>query len=311
MTTAVAASTVAVAVSWYTSSLRLEVRGVGWWRYRQMLRSGLPFLGLNVAIFIRNQIDILLVGVLLSTAASGWLAAAYRIVGVPMVAPIILMRPLLPALTSCVDDPDVFRQTLRDAMVLVLFVTAPASALLVATAPTIPAFLAWGSEFERSVSLIQVLALTVPLSSAVIVLGTGLLALKRERPWLVVTLVAAAFNAGANIVVVPWAEANVGDGALGATIIELATELILFGGAARLMPASLIAPGLARHSLKIVAASVLVAGVSSLLLSAGLIASIASGALVYLAATFALGVMPLAQLCALVHDIRGHRRRTP
>jgi O-antigen/teichoic acid export membrane protein len=82
--------------------------------------------------------------------------------------------------------------------------------------------------------LIQILAFHIPLAAMDTVLATALIAANRQRRYLYVSLMAAALNPIACILLIHWADSRYGNGAIGAALVTVATELFILGGALRL-----------------------------------------------------------------------------
>lgn len=235
-----AVAALASIVGWQMCRFRLDRSTFRLLIWVRLVRRGGPFLGWNVAMQIRNQIDVVLVAFLLGADAAGWLAAAYRIVFIPIFLPVVITTPLLPVLSRVVDDRPAFQRTLRQGFKSVLVLTVPASAMVMAIAPDIPSLLHWGASFQHSVLLMMLLAIDQPLGAIDMVLSAGLMALRRERRWLVVGVTAAAFNPLANLVLLPLARGWMDNAAAAACAIEVCTELIMMGGALMLLPRRII-----------------------------------------------------------------------
>ena len=132
--------------------------------------------------------------------------------------------------------PPVARVCSRPSLIAALILTVPIAAVIIALAPIVPALLHWPAEFDHSVPLMMILALHQPFVAADMVLATGLAALKREGRWLRVGIVAAVINPALNVVFIPLLERHMQDGAIAAAVITVATELLMFGAVARLLP---------------------------------------------------------------------------
>src|SRR6185437_11018895 len=87
--------------------------------------------------------------------------------------------------------------------------------------------LAGGSDFRSAAPLLAIVSVHIPLAAADTVLGTALFALGRERRFAVVAWAAAILNPIANVVLVPMAAHAWGDGAIGAALVTVATEVFI------------------------------------------------------------------------------------
>jgi O-antigen/teichoic acid export membrane protein len=222
--------------SWLSSGYRLHRRSFDTGRFRTLVRAGLPFVGYQVALRVYGEIDRVLLALLSSQAVVGWYFAAYRIISIPVFIPTLITTPLLPALSRHADDPPVFQQTLQKTVVLALLTNVPISALIIACAPAIPGLLGWPEEFRNAVPLMMILAIHQPFVALDMVLGTALIARKDERRWFYVALAAAVFNPVLNLVLIPIFDRAVDNGAVGAAILTVATELFMLAGALALLP---------------------------------------------------------------------------
>ncbi len=86
-------------------------------------------------------------------------------------------------------------------------------------------------QYDPSIVLIQILAGHVPLAAMDTVLAVALIASNRQSRYLWVSVGAAVFNPIACVVLIHWANDRYGNGAIGAAIVTVATELIVMVGA--------------------------------------------------------------------------------
>jgi serine O-acetyltransferase len=291
--------------SWAVAGLRLTPGSFDLARWKRLFAGGLPFMGWNVALRIRREIDLVIVAAMLGERGAGLLAGAYRVIAVPFFIPNLIAVPLLPALSRCAqsESPEVFRHTLRQSLATVLALTIPLAALMIAFAPAIPQLLGWGEDFSQTVPLIVLLALAQPLAAADIVLGTSLFALNRERVWVRVAATAAIFNPTVNLAMIPLFERAMGNGSMGAALVEGLTELVMFFGALKLLPARVLDRWMLWFIARIVLASGVLGVVAWQLMPFGAIpAAVAAGV------TFALTASALG---ALRLDALWRNRRDP
>lgn len=269
---------------------------------------GLPFMGWEVTRLVRAQIDVVLIAALLGTRAAGWLSAAYSIVLIPVFVPTLVITPLLPALSRSTRNWSEFRRTVRGSFVAVLAISLPASAGICALAAEIPHFLHWPADMQHAAPLMVVLAWQQPLVAVDMVLGTALFALKRERRFLVVLVVAALFNPIANLIGVPLFAAMTGSGVSAAPPIEVATEAIMLLGAIVLLPRGLFDRALAISVGRIALAAAALYAVAAVLGSRSVPAAILAGATTYVLVALADGLVRPAEIrewwCALKTTLR-------
>jgi O-antigen/teichoic acid export membrane protein len=297
--TGVAVSALVLAIGWYGSGFGLQWEGLTRGLLLQMARGGLPFVGWNLTLRVRNDTDLILIGFLLREQVAGWLSAGYHIVYISLFIPTLITTPLLPALSRHVSEPAVFRKTVHRCVVVALTLTVPMSAMLIVLAPVIPGLLHWAPEFEHSVPVIVLLAFEQPIMAIDMVLGTSLIALHRERVWLRVGIAAAIFNPVANVVLLPLADQWLQNGAVGAAIAEGITELLMLVGAIILIPRGV----LDRETLS-VAARLGIAGAclyvtAMVVLPISLPFAVVTGALAFVGVGAVLGVLRAGDLMML------------
>jgi O-antigen/teichoic acid export membrane protein len=294
----------AAALMWWSSGLPLRRAALAPALLRELVAGGLPFLAWNVVLRVRSDIDVVLVGLLLRPGIAGWLAAAYRIIGVTVFIPTVITTPLMPALSRSRAEPEVYRSLLRESLATVLLLTVPVSAFIFALAPTIPTLLGWPESLNNAVPLMMLLAFQQTLVGVDMVLGVSLVALGLERPWLRVAIIAALFNPLVNLVAIPLSQSLVGNGGVGAAIVELATERIFLVGAIRLTPRHLLGADSLVGAGRTLAAGLVLLLVATLLQSSGPLIVLAAGGAAYAAAAFAFGAIRPRQLRALQLALR-------
>lgn len=312
ITAFIAASTIASGAYFlfvcYASGFRMQRAAFGLQRCRELARGGWPFLGLGVAMQVRNQIDVVLTATLVSQQAAGWLAAAYRIITIPIFIPTLVVTPLLPALSRAADRVE-FRQVLRRSVSMVLLLTVPAAAGIMALAPSIPSLLRWPAEFHNSVPLIVILSCQQPVMAVDMVLGTALFALNNQHRWLRVAVVAAFFNPGLNLFMLPIFQGTLHNGAVGAALVEVMTELLMLVGALILLPRDMLSRETVGLCARTLLAGVLLFVVAAALRSWSLPLAAMAGGVTFVAAVMSLRVLRLEELRAVSSAARQTLRR--
>ena len=302
---AVLISTVAVtAAQWAVSGLGFARTALAPSILKELIVDGLPFLGWNVALRVRDNADVVMTGLLLRPGVAGWLSAAYRIIGVTVFIPTVITTPLLPVLSKMKDRPAEYRAVLGQSVSTVLLLTVPVSAMIFAFAPEIPDLLGWPIDLRPSVPAIMILAFQQVLIGVDMVLATSLIALGRERQWLRIALVASVFNIALNFVAIPAAATIGGNGAVGAALVEVATELLFLTCAVLLTPRDLLGRALVPRALKTAGCGLVLVAVVILLRPNGLILAFAAGGMAYLVAALVVGVVRPSDIRAVRLAIR-------
>ncbi|MGZ4699684.1 MAG: flippase [Ilumatobacteraceae bacterium] len=204
--------------------------------WRAMVRGGLPYLFNGAILVIYGTIDIPILERLAGTETVAWYAIAYQWVSVPAFFGGIVVTALLPSLAARgrTVTPE-FAAQANKALRLVFAVGAPV-ATGIALVSSDALHLLYGGRFGKAVPIMQVLASHVPIVGVTMVLGTVLVAVDRQRAWLMVGIVAAVFNVSANLILIPWAVHRYDNGAIGAALVTVLTEVLVMFGAILLRP---------------------------------------------------------------------------
>jgi O-antigen/teichoic acid export membrane protein len=264
--------------------------------FGEFIRAGLPFVSWQLTQLAYSQIDRLLMGALVTVSEVGWYASANRIIAIPIFIPTLIITPLFPALSRSAHEPIALRRSFAETIRLVLLLTVPLSAGIIAIASVIPALLGWPADFENTVVPMRILSLQLPIVSVGMVLGTLLMAIGREKRFVVVAVTATGFNIATNLIAIPIFENLTGNGGIGAAVITVASEVVMLLGALMLVPKHLLDAHTLWAAFRIGVAGLATAIVGVALLPVALAASIAGGAVTYVAATFCLRVLSFSDL---------------
>lgn len=286
-------------LNWKVSGVRLAFPRPGLALVREswtFIRGGFPFLSWAVTLTIYGTIDRVLLGAWVPAFEVGWYEAAYRIIGIAVVIPTALTTPLFPALSRNLHDPDMLRRAITQTLRIALLFTVPFAAGLIVVAPAIPSLFGWPQDFVNAVPLMMILSLSVPALAVDMVLGTAVTATGREASWVRVGLIAAVFNVLLNVPLIPFFQQNAGNGAIGASIVTVLTEFLMFAGAVVLLPKRLLDPRLLWVAVRITIAGAATAIVGVALLPFALVLAIAGGAIAYVIVAILLRVFTLQDL---------------
>jgi O-antigen/teichoic acid export membrane protein len=302
-------SVVTFGATWHLAEVRLDRQGLApkvWWH---LACAGAPFLGSAIALKVYGEVDRVILGLLSPAAVVGWYAAAYRIISIPVFIPTLIMTPLLPTLSKLVDDPARFRETLRGSIVFVLLLTTPAAALIIALAPEIPPLLHWPVDFSHSVPLMMILALHEPVVGVDMILAIAMFALSGEHLWLRIGIIASIFNPILCFLLIPVAQQKLQNGAIAASGITVATELLMLIGALIILPRGMIDRRTALDCLKVLVAGLAMCGVAFLMRSTWLPVPVLVAGSVYFAAILVARLVTIEQIqlcCQIATEAMGN-----
>jgi O-antigen/teichoic acid export membrane protein len=260
-------------------------------QFREFIQGGFPFWTSTLTLTITTGIDRVLLGAFVPAAEVGWYAAAYRVFSIPVFVPTLIITPLFPALSRSVNQPDTIRRTITKTMRIVLLMMVPLSAGTIVVAPAIPALLGWPSDFTNASPLIAILSAQLPLVAVDMVLGVVLMAIGRQGPWVIVGIIAGVLKIGLDYAAIPLFENLAGNGGVGASIVTLVIEVVMFLGAVVLLPKHLLDPRIAWDAARILIAGMATYFIGAALLPLSLLLCVLGGALAYVVVGVALRVM--------------------
>jgi O-antigen/teichoic acid export membrane protein/GT2 family glycosyltransferase len=272
--------------------------------WRTVLLGGLPFFAWSAVLLFYGHIDISLLKILVGDTEIGWYAAAYRIISITVFLPTIVVTALLPALSAerTPESPQ-FRQLVSRCIRLVTVVSVPASVGLVMLSGRLLHLLRYPSSFDQATPLIAILALHIPVIALDMVLGTAIIAIGRQNAWTGVGVVAALFNPLANLWAIPFTQRAYGDGAIGAAVVTVLTELLMLVGALILRPRTVFTRWDVFFIFRcVLAAGVMVPAVWALAAqrSVGVVPAVGYGFILYGMAAYTLRVVRNEDLAGLV-----------
>lgn len=265
--------------------------------WKALALGGLPFLLWNGILMIYGSIDTPMLSMMAGDATVGWYTLAYKLIGVPAFLAPIVVTAFFPSLSEHgASASPVFAGLANRALRIVFFVTAPMAAGIALVAGDVVSILHYPAGFAHTVPLIRILALHIPVVGIDMVLAATLMATDRQKGWIVVGALAAVLNITLNLVAIPATIRAFGNGAVGAAIVTVATELFMMGGAIYLRPAGILDRGTISFVLRSVLACLPMLAVVAVPGGAWLPAKIALGAAVYGGVSLALRTISVREL---------------
>jgi hypothetical protein len=237
----------------------------------------------------------------------GWYAAASRLTNIPLFLPMIVIAPLLPALSAERNaDSAKFRDMVSRSLRLVTLVALPAGVGVMILSNQVTDLLHYPPGFGPVSILLRILALAVPLVAVDMILGTALIAAGNQRAWTVVGVVAGIFNPIVNLWAIPFTQSTFGNAAIGAAVVTVATELLMFIGALYLRPKGVFTRWDVWYTARCLIATAVMAPVVILfsrITNVGLFASMVYGVITYATAAYTLKLVRDDDILGLVSII--------
>lgn len=211
-------------VRWYARHGRL-VGPVTWQDVRATVVESLPFWAGGIFLTIYTYIDSVLLGALAGTRAVGIYAPAVRMFSVGFFLPTIVGAATLPMLSRLgARGGQEFQRASRKTLSLLVICAVPLSiGLCTFSGPLI--LTVYGPGYRQSVPVLAVLSLCLLPTFLNMQASQTLAANNRQWRWTVALAVSCVLNPAVNAALIPFAEHHWHNGALGAALALLVTEL--------------------------------------------------------------------------------------
>lgn len=276
-------------------------------RLKRMLAAGPPYLAWDLGLKLYGSIDMLLLSLLVGASSVGSYALAYRVVGIPIFITTIITMAVYPSLSASANTDDAwFRKVVGNAARLVVLVTAPMSAGIALLSPQVVDLLS-GNDFHRAALLIAILAAHIPLAALHTILGMALFAKDRQRRMAILAWTAAVVNLAGNLILIPLAGHAWGEGAIGAAIGTVGTEVFMGVWIWKWSLAFVDWKALLSNIVRAGSATIVMGAAAFAALPLGFLYAIASGALVYGVACLLTGAISAAELRRTLRHVGSSR----
>jgi O-antigen/teichoic acid export membrane protein len=239
--------------------------------WRRLLWAGLPFLAWQALGLVYFRIGVIMLGRMTTDATLGWYGAAARLLDGLTFVPDTLMAATFPVVARLwtTSESD-FQTASRKTLDLLLVVTVPLVVTLFVLAHDIVALLFTVPEFEPTVPILRINAITLGVIFVDYYLATILMAVGRERQWLAISAGACLLNPLLNWVLIRETHVRYANGGIGAALATLATEIFVLVYALRLVPPGTFGASSTRVALRAGAAGAVAGGVLLLGLATGI-----------------------------------------
>ena len=166
--------------------------------------------------------------------------------------------------------------------------------------------LPYPDEFSNTVPLLTILALTIPVTAFLMILGTIAIAVDRQKAWAIALLATVILNVVLNMLAAPYFQDHYGNGGIGVALTTLITEAFMVAIGVRLMPKGVIDGRLAVTFLKITFAAAVMAGTALGLkgISAPTLAVVATAGVVYVSIALATRAVTVSDLRFIVDSAK-------
>jgi O-antigen/teichoic acid export membrane protein len=283
------------------------------WRIRpeelwELTKGSLPYLGFALFFTFYLWIDSLMLSVMTPEKVLGWYGLPTKLFGTLMFVPVILSTAWLPRLAAANAKGDqALWEVARGPLQVVVALSLPVCVGVALVSKNLITFL-YGPDFVQAIPVMTVLALAVPPMYVNIMVNQILIARRQQMLWTKAMAVACVINPVLNLFLIPYFQTRYGNGATGAAISVLLTELVLVGIGLVVIRNSFnrtFFVRIARAALATLGMGLAVYGARKL----GLAPSILVGLVVYPVLAVALRILSREELAQLFVLIRTRRSR--
>ena len=279
---------------------------------RYLVIGGLPFLMTGAITQLYGWTDAVILGFMTRDAVVGWLGAARQLIGSLNFVPLAVITAMLPALTRFhAQDRESMRVAVEKGMLAVLTTTVPLAAAFCLLSGDLIGFLRYPSEFQNSAPLLSLMAITLPVTGALMLIGTVVIAADRQKQWAITMALGLVANLALNVPLIALFDRAYANGAIGLALAAVISEAVLIVLGVRLLPAGVIGRPVLLAAVRSVGASLLMVAVmvaTRAVIDPGFLPLLALGALVYFAALLALRGVTIGEIRFLLATFTYGRR---
>jgi O-antigen/teichoic acid export membrane protein len=193
----------------------------------ELVRHSVAYWAFGVFFMVYLWIDTLMLSLMTNPVVVGWYGVPTKLFQSLMFLPVVISTAWLPRLVRAFQDgPEALRRDARAPLEAVLVLSLPiAAGTAVAAGPAIHVL--YGSAYDKAVPVMIVLGLCIPPMYLNIMLNQVLVAAKRQVAWTWVMAGATVVNPLLNLALIRATQSRYGNGAIGAALSLLLTELLI------------------------------------------------------------------------------------
>jgi O-antigen/teichoic acid export membrane protein len=303
---------VGASVSFLVNGSYLGLRYLRWPRFSVgtamlLIVGGFPFFVTGALGQVYMWADIVVVRLMTRDEVVGWLGAAVQLYTTMNVVPLVIVTAMLPALTRFhAEDRETMRVAAQRSVQAVLITGVPLAMALMLLSGDVIHFLRYPGEFGHSVPLLALLAVNMPVTGTLMIVGTIVIAANRQRQWAIAMLLTTVLSLILDPGLVLVFDRFYGNGAIGAVVTTVIAEGFMISIGLRLMPEGLLDRGMFSILFRALGASLAMVGAmgaAKAVLEPGLVPLALIGAPVYCVALLAAGGVTAGDIKALAGSI--------
>lgn len=294
-------------VTWRYLRKELNKDGVFRWRFdwplaKRLMRDGLPYMFSSLFLYGYVAVDAIIMEYLLDESALGLYSAADRIFGTMMFVPTAFISAVFPVLSrTYVNDPKALPRMMSRSFSLMALMSVPIGMGLVVIAQPL-VLLLYGEDFAKSGLILAMFGVMIMLTYQTTLIGRFLISADRQNAWTRIMMVATVATVPLDLVLIPFSEQFLDNGAVGGVLAYLTTELGMLASGLYLLPRGSFTKGNAWLWTKTLMAGGLMAGAAYIVRDYFIIWPLIVGGAVYIGLVFAFNLIPETEM-ALIYSM--------
>lgn len=263
-----------------------------WDTLKVVFKASSPYLMVYAFSVIYKQLDAVIISLLINETQVGWYGVADQLFGTFMFVPTVFITAVFPALSRMfADKSDSLIHLMRKSFHLLLLLSVPIGLGVTAIASPLVVLL-FGSDFAPSGPVLAIMGFVLVLTYQNILLGQFLISTDRQNAWTVVMAVATIATIPLDMVLVPWCQAQFGNGAIGGSLAYIFTEGLMVVAGLWLLPAGALDKTNIWLSIRVLLAGLVMLAVVWTIRDLPIVVPIAVGGVVYIGLITLLRVVP-------------------
>jgi O-antigen/teichoic acid export membrane protein len=207
---------------------------------RALLIGGLPLFIWGFLQTAYGQIDATILSLFADDHVVGWFGASSQITTVLMAIPIAISAVAMPMLCELyIRNGEQFDLVARKTTVTTLLLMAPVGLGLAVSSGDVLRLLPYPATFLNATPVLSLLALAMPVTAVLMILGSLAVATGQERQWVKISIFAVCIFPPLYVGLIWWFQTSMANGAIGAAAANLIGESLLLVWAWIVLPGRL------------------------------------------------------------------------
>jgi O-antigen/teichoic acid export membrane protein len=209
---------------------------------KEVLAGGSAIVAMAIAVSVQPYLDAIILSKLVPAEVLGWFGAAKNIMGTLLAPAVIIGAAAFPRLSRATSDVSTFNAEVRATLRPMLCLGALVGVGTYVFADSAISLVYGRQHFGEAGSILKVFAPGLFLVFVDVLFGNALTALGRATAFAVAKVGSVLLSTGLDLVLIPLFQRRTGNGGIGVVLGFVASEIVVFAGAALLLPRGSLKP---------------------------------------------------------------------